>query len=117
MSIHIPRNAIVDVYCPNCGQRLFTYDPNAGIFNLEPFWCHSWLEKLNNYIRKGKCCRHCGFHFEDIDSTIFYYYRFREKFEFDVADKIFANNPQIQDYINHTKSRYKKHVTFKVEER
>lgn len=67
--IRIPRCAIEDVFCPNCGKKLFTFDPN-GIH----FFCDTSMDKFSKMCKKHKHCPHCDFMFEEIDDILFTFY-------------------------------------------
>lgn len=64
----IPRSAKTDVYCLNCGKKLFTFNPDFPFNRFDaPF------EKFQHMCNKHKSCPHCGFTFEKIDSDYFMY--------------------------------------------
>ena len=64
----VPRRPYTDVFCPNCGDFLFRFDPNS---LFAPSCVYGQWDR---FIKKHGKCWKCGFRPEKIDKDIFMCY-------------------------------------------
>lgn len=98
------RSAKTDVFCPNCGEVLFTFNPDALFKRFDaPF------QKFQHMCEKHSCCPYCGFAFEKIDSDLFFYVEVMcGMFGTAEGRRQFLNtHPEVEKLLHDYKSRYK----------
>ena len=98
---YVPRNAITDIYCPNCGKILFVFNPNKLFAPISEY--AAW----DRFLKRGGRCKNCGFVFEEIDKTIFMVHDCNFGLNQTLLDALIKRNDPAADVILGKVKRYK----------